>query len=181
MNESGCNANTKTVSTPRDKLQDKLFLNGRKSPILKGEDATGYRSACMRLSYFAQDRLDFAETAKHLTQRTSGPREFDFIPLKREARYLVGNPKAALRFKDRNMLRKSQSSWTATLLAKSTTGLVAQIGNSHCVLRINASQLDSIERWRSGVLRSGERRSSWTIPEIYVPRSGNSNECCNTK
>ena len=62
MNESGCNANTKTVSTPREKLQDKLFLNGRRSPILKGEDATRYRSAFMRLSYFAQDTLDFAET-----------------------------------------------------------------------------------------------------------------------
>ena len=35
INESGCNANTKTVSTPREKLQDKFVLNGRKSPILK--------------------------------------------------------------------------------------------------------------------------------------------------
>ena len=41
---------------------------------------------------------------------------------------------------------------------------------------MNASELDSIERWRSGVLRSGERKSSWTILEISVPRSGNSNE-----
>ena len=46
---SGCNANTKTVSTPREKLHDKLVLDGRKSPILKREDATRYRSACMRL------------------------------------------------------------------------------------------------------------------------------------
>ena len=40
INESGCNANTKTVSTPRDELQDKLLSDGRKVPILKGEDAT---------------------------------------------------------------------------------------------------------------------------------------------
>ena len=53
----------------------------------------------MRLSYTAQDRLDLAETAKHLAQRMSEPREFDFIPLKRAARYLVGKPKAALRFR----------------------------------------------------------------------------------
>ena len=44
----------------------------------------------MRLSYLAQDRLDLAETAKHLAQRMSEPREFDFVPLKRAARYLVG-------------------------------------------------------------------------------------------
>ena len=43
----------------------------------------------MRLSNLAQDRLDFAETAKHLAQRMSELREFDFVPLKRAARYLV--------------------------------------------------------------------------------------------
>ena len=75
------------------------MLDGRRSPILKRDEATRYRSACMRLSYTAQDRLDLAETAKHLAQRMSEPREFDFIPLKRAARYLVGKPKAALRFR----------------------------------------------------------------------------------
>ena len=61
ISESGCNANTKTVSTPREKLQDKLVLDERRSPIR-------YRSACMRLSYLDQDRLDLAENAKHLAQ-----------------------------------------------------------------------------------------------------------------
>ena len=88
----------------------------------------------MRLSYLAQDRLAVAETAKHLAQRMSEPREFDFVPLKRAARYLVGKPKAALRFRRQKHLTRSQSSWTATLLAtqsrgRGTTGLVAQIGN----------------------------------------------------
>ena len=78
--------------------QDKLVLDGRKSPIVKREDATRYRSGCMRLSYVAQDRLDLAKTAKHLAQRMHEPRAFDFIPLKRVARYLVGKTKAALRF-----------------------------------------------------------------------------------
>ena len=50
---------------------------------------------------------------------------------------------------------------------KSTTGLVAQIGN-HTEIWIDALELDSTERWRSGVLRSGERKSSWTVLEIYV-------------
>ena len=53
----------------------------------------------MRLSYLAQDRFDLAKTAKHLVQRMSEPREFDFIPLKRATRYLVGKSKAALRFR----------------------------------------------------------------------------------
>ena len=65
IKESGCNTNTKAVSTPREKLQDKLVLDGTRSPILKRGEATRYRSACMRLSYSAQDRSDLAETAKH--------------------------------------------------------------------------------------------------------------------
>ena len=83
ISESGCNASTKTVSTPREKLQDKLVLDGRRSPILKNDEVTRYRSACIIFSYLAQDRLDLAETAKHLAQRMSEPREFDCVPLKR--------------------------------------------------------------------------------------------------
>ena len=96
--ESGCNTNTKAVSTPREKLQDKLVLDGRRCPNLKKDEAIRYKSACMRLSYFAQDILNLAETAKHLAQRMSEPHEFGFAPLKRAARYLIGKPKAALRY-----------------------------------------------------------------------------------
>ena len=81
ISESGCNTNTKAVSTPREKLQEKLVLDGRRSPILKREDATRYRSACVRLSYFAEDSLDLAETAKHLAQRMGELRELDFVPV----------------------------------------------------------------------------------------------------
>ena len=64
----------------------------------------------------------------------SEPREFDAVPLKRAARYLVEKPKAALRFRrqkhvdkitvlvDSDFAGDPVSSW-------STTGLVAQIGN----------------------------------------------------
>ena len=60
----------------------------------------------MRLSYLAQDRLDLAEIAKHFAQRMSEPREFAFVPLKRAARYLVGKPKAALRYRRQNHVDK---------------------------------------------------------------------------
>ena len=82
------------------------MLDGRRSPILKRDDATRYRTACIRLSYLAQDRLALAETAKHLAQRRSEPREFDFIPLKRAARYLVGKPKAAPRYRRQKHIDK---------------------------------------------------------------------------
>ena len=83
------------------------MLDPRRSPILKKDDATRYRSACMTLSYLAQDTLDQAETARHLAQRMSEPREFDFVPLKRAARYLVGKLKVALRFRRQKHVDKT--------------------------------------------------------------------------
>ena len=134
INESGCNAKTKSVNTPREKLQDKVFLDRRKSQILTKEDATRYRSACMRLSYLAQDRLELAETAKHLAQRLRVPHEFDFIPLRRAARHLVGKPRAALRFRRQEHVDKitvfvGSDFAGGPVSRKSTTGLVAQIGS----------------------------------------------------
>ena len=49
ISESGCNTNTKAMSTPREKLQDKLVLDGRRISILKKDEGTRYRSACVRL------------------------------------------------------------------------------------------------------------------------------------
>ena len=108
-------------------------------------------------------------------------REFDFIPLKRAAQHLVGKPKAALRFRreqyvDKISLRGVDSDFAGDpVTRKNTTGLVLRIGN-HMVKSGSTSELDSPERWRSGVLRSGERRSSWTIFEIHKYGSGNFNE-----
>ena len=85
----------------------------------------------MRLSYLAQDRLDLTVTAKHLAQRLSEPREFDFVPLKR-ARYLVGKPKAALRFRRQKRVDKItvfvDSDFAGDPVSrKSTTGLEARL------------------------------------------------------
>ena len=127
INGSGCDANTKAVNAPREKPQDKLVLDARRSPILKRDEATRYRSVCMRLSYLAQDRLDLAETAKHLAQRMSEP-------LKRAARDLVEKPKAALRYRRQKHVDKMtvfvDSDFACDPVSrKNTTGSVAQIGN----------------------------------------------------
>ena len=86
------------------------------------------------LSYLAQDRLDLAETAKHVAQEMNEPRQFNIIPLKRVARHLVGKPKAALRFRKQKHVDKItvfvDSDFAGDPVSrKSTTGSVAQIGN----------------------------------------------------
>ena len=111
INESGSNANTKTTSTKREKPQDKLVFDGKKSPMSKREDATRYSSACVRLSYLAQDSLGLAKTAKHFAQTMGEPREIDFIKLKRAARYLVGKPKAAFEFPNIESGEKARRDW----------------------------------------------------------------------
>ena len=110
----------------------------------------------------------------------SEPREFDFFPLKRAARYLVEKPKAALRFRRQEHADKItvfvDSDFAGDPVSrKSTTGPVAQIGN-HTEIWIDATELDSLERCRGGVLRSGERRSSWISSEICLPGFGNAYE-----
>ena len=52
---------------------------------------------------------------------------------------------------------------------------MAQIG-AHSEIWIHLSELESAERVRSGVQRSGERRSSWIILEMYLHGLGNSYE-----
>ena len=83
---------------------------------------------------FGQDRLDLAETAKHLAQRMSELREFDFAPLKRAARYLWESPEAALRYRRQKHVDKItvfvDSDFAGDPVSrKSTAGLVSQIGN----------------------------------------------------
>ena len=75
-------------------------------------------------------------TAKHLAKRMSGPREFDFGPLKRAARDLVEKPKAALRYRRQKHVDKItffvDSDFAGDPVSrKSTKGLVAQIGGQH--------------------------------------------------
>ena len=123
IKESGCNANTKNSEHATREITRQVSVRRESN----SEDAS------MRLSHFAQDRLDLTETATHVAQRMREPRKFDFIPLDRAARYLVGKPKAAIR------IRRQKHVHTITVFVdsdfagdavsrKSPTGLVAPMG-----------------------------------------------------
>ena len=110
----------------------------------------------------------------------SEPREFEFILLKRAAQYLVGKPKQRSDFRRQKHVVKinvfpGRFRWRSSL-EREYDVIGGSDWKSHYKIWIHSSELDSIECWRSGVLRSIERRSSWTIFEIYVPTSANSNE-----
>ena len=81
----------------------------------------GVRSACMRLSYFAPDRLDLAERAKTFGPENERASRIRLCPVETCSTVSGGKARSS-----------AQSSWTATLLATqsrvlSTTGFAAQI------------------------------------------------------
>ena len=170
VSESGCNTNAKAVSTPREKPQDKLVLDGRRSQILNGDDAT--RQICLYETFML--RLDLAETAKCLAQRMSEPREFDFVPWKRAARHLVGKPKAALRFRRQKHVGKitvfvDSDFGGDPVSRKSTTGLVAQIGNHTVKSGSTLQSLTALSVGKGRVLRSGENEDKLDYPcDLYT-------------
>ena len=103
-----------------------------------------------------------AEQATLLAWRMSEPREFDFVPLKRAARYLVGKTSTRRR---NHCLRGQRFRWRPSL-EKKVDGIGAAGWEPYSEICIHTSEVDSAERGRSEVLRSGERRSCWTIFEI---------------
>ena len=116
----------------------------------------------------AQARLDLAETAKHSTQRMSEPRDFDFVPLRCAARYLVGKPKAALRYRRQKHVDKItvfvDSDFACDPVSrKSTTGLVAQNGNHTMKSGLTLQSLTALsvgEAELSAVVKGGQAGQS---------------------
>ena len=169
ISESECNSNTETKSTSREKLQDKL-CGGRNNGQMTHRDTD---LLVWDFHIGPQDRLDFTETAKHLVQRMSESCEFDFVPPKRAARYLVRKSKAALRFReDRIVMTRSRSS----CLQEEHDGSGGSDLRTHCEIWIDAPELVSTERWRYVVYAVVKTGSSWTILEIIESGSGNHND-----
>ena len=108
-----------------------------------------------------KDRLDLAETAKHLAQIMSEPRKIDFVPLKRAARYLVGKPKAAIRFRSQEHVDKTpvfvDSGFAGESSLEKEHDWSGGTGwRAHSEIRIHTSALDRAQCGRNGVLHSCE-------------------------
>ena len=105
-----------------------------------------------------------------LRQPRAWPREFDLSPLKRVARDLVGQPRAALRYRRQEHIN-TKTVYVASdfeVSPMSTTGLVAQVGHLTKTGSSHA-KIGGIERGSSGVQRSGERWcSGLSFRAIYM-------------
>jgi len=126
--------NVKTVATPGIKSSDARVAARKEEPDLTREEASMFRSCCMRGSFLSQDRGDIGEAIKSLAQQMARPTKSSMEDLKRLGRYLKGRPSMALRFSQQDMpkyLRVSVDSDFAgdRSTRKSTTGMVQRFGN----------------------------------------------------
>ena len=105
------------------------------------------------------------------SKKTFGPEgwahhENSTVPLKRAAGYLVGKAQSCIAISKTNTLT-NQSSWTAISLATQCRekhyGIGGSDWQSHREIWIDSAEFDSPERWRSGVLRSGEKMSIFSL------------------
>ena len=119
------------VKTQRVKLSATESDAIENSPILKGEQATLFRSGTMRCAYLAQDRADISEAIKCLARGMSKPRTGHMVQLKSVARYLKGVPWKAQQY-------------PRTRTEQSTFGSPCgqRLGRRHC----NASKHDWSDR-----------------------------------
>ena len=83
ISESGCNAKKKVCEYTAREV-------ARQGGIGRDGESESEEGRCNMSPMRMHETLVFAETAKHLAQRMSELREFDFIPLTRAARYLLG-------------------------------------------------------------------------------------------
>ncbi|CAK0798924.1 unnamed protein product, partial [Prorocentrum cordatum] len=107
----------KSVDTPRVKHSESDVWKGADSRVLSSSEATLYRSCVMRASYLGQDRLDIQEAVKCLAQSMKSPNEFNLQEPKRLGRYVLGRPRAILKFPKQAMPNSAHALGIKSLMA----------------------------------------------------------------
>ena len=124
----------KTVLTPRVKHTLKEQQDIDESEVLPPKEATLYRSACMRMKYFEQDRMDISETLKCLAQHMAAPRRGHMTELKRLVRFVKGRPRELMEYalqarRGADLFVYVDSDWAGDVQSrKSTSGMIITRG-----------------------------------------------------
>ena len=88
--------NPRGVSTPGVKDAFIRCEDDGENPQMSAQDASGYRGLAARANFLSQDRLDLQYASKELSRAMAVPRQGDWEPMKRFARYLLLRPRATL-------------------------------------------------------------------------------------
>ena len=100
---------------------------------LEADKASLYRAFAARCNYIGDDRADAQYAIKELCRRMSAPTQQSWTRLVRLWRYLLGRPRAVIRFLWQQMAKVidifSDANWAGCKTArKSTSGGVAMLG-----------------------------------------------------
>jgi hypothetical protein len=100
-------------------------------------EAWKFRRGAARINYMAQDRVDLAVAAQHLSQCMAKPQTGDEMALKRVIRYLKGHPTCEMLFayqgENAPMTIMTDSDWAGDVgTRKSTSGGIIRM-NSHII------------------------------------------------
>ena len=134
MAEMNLHDHSKPLSTPCAPNDSEQVKVREESRSLNKDEAARYRGVAARLNYLALDRADLQFAAKCVCKYMSNPREHDWAPLKRVARYLLGAPRAVQYFQwqqsPRAVFVSVDSDWAGDRHdRKSTSGGAMYLGN----------------------------------------------------
>ena len=90
VKQLGLEKESRSLSTPGVKLEDKQDDSESWEKEVSGSEATLYRALVARGIYLSQDRSDIGYAVKELSRKMSKPDTGDIERLKHLARYLIG-------------------------------------------------------------------------------------------
>ena len=159
--------NGKSVATPALTERAEDVQDREESAELSPTETTSYRALAARVSYLSADRPDIQFTSKSLCKFMSKPRQFDWVGMKRLARYLLRAKRSRQTFAWQPRITEvttfTDSDWGGDRRTrKSTSGGIMQLGK-HVVKSWSTSQ-------KNIALSSGEA-------ELYALTKG----ACETK
>ena len=158
----GLDAQTsKGVSTPGIKVP----VNDDTQRKLGSEEATLFRSICMRLGYLSLDRPDLQYVAKECARGMAEPEERHLIMLKRAARYLLRAPALVWTWKKQKWPGKvcghSDTDWAGCPVTRKSTNGTALTFGTHTWFTQSSTQapisLSSGEAEFYGLVKTGSR------------------------
>lgn len=140
VSQMGMKSSSNSLSCPGQKEQPDYT-----SEALHEDRKSVFRSATMRISHLAQDRMDISLESKEVARRMQDPDEQAWSALKRCVRYLIKKPRVLLRFNKQRWPRRiivySDSDHAGCLRTRRSTSCVCVLVGDHFIVGTSTTQV----------------------------------------
>ena len=135
--QDGKSVATPTVKEPGDQACEE-------SPLLSREEATQFRSICMKACYLGIDRYDIQFCVKEAAREMHAPTRRGWNILKRLARYLLGHPRLIISYPKQSQPERvrmfTDSDHAGCKRTRKSTSSLALMHGRHCIRTSVATQ-----------------------------------------